>query len=139
MSLVMGLSIWAMHASAEPGCPASVANAAGTTAMVSKPARLSVFASAQQVRALLEEASQDAPRVVVIDVRSADEYAKGHLPGTVNLPPDLWRTPSAKPGQGYSQYLFLVNEDYEDGQLDVKRYERMLSDAGVDKQDTVVV
>ena len=28
--------------------------------------------------------------VVVVDVRSAEDYAKGHVPGAVNLPRDKW-------------------------------------------------
>lgn len=28
----------------------------------------------------------DSPDVVIVDVREADEYASGHVPGAVNLP-----------------------------------------------------
>ena len=30
--------------------------------------------------------------VNVVDVRAADDYAKGHIPGAVNLPKDRWGT-----------------------------------------------
>jgi rhodanese-related sulfurtransferase len=29
---------------------------------------------------------------VVIDVREAEDYAKGHIPGAINLPHDKWHT-----------------------------------------------
>ncbi len=35
------------------------------------------------------ESSED---VVVIDVRAAEDYAEGHVPGSVNLPQDQWST-----------------------------------------------
>lgn len=30
--------------------------------------------------------------IVVIDVREADDYKKGHIPGAINLPHDKWNT-----------------------------------------------
>lgn len=30
--------------------------------------------------------------VTVVDVRAAEDYAKGHIPGAINLPQDLWDT-----------------------------------------------
>ncbi|MBI3802924.1 MAG: rhodanese-like domain-containing protein [Nitrospirae bacterium] len=33
-----------------------------------------------------------ANEVNVVDVRAADDYAEGHLPGAVNLPKDRWQT-----------------------------------------------
>ena len=30
--------------------------------------------------------------VNIVDVRAADDYAKGHIPGAVNLPKDRWAT-----------------------------------------------
>lgn len=73
--------------------------------------------------------------LVVVDARSPDDYAKGHIPGAVNLPPELWRTPKTKPGQGDSQYIFRR----PDGSMDVERYERMLGEAGITRQTPVVV
>ena len=35
------------------------------------------------------------PDAVLVDVREAGEYAEGHIPGSVNLPPDGFRTPEA--------------------------------------------
>jgi len=29
--------------------------------------------------------------IVIIDVRAAEDYAKGHIPGSVNLPYDRWQ------------------------------------------------
>ena len=73
--------------------------------------------------------------LVLIDARSRDEYLKGHLPGAINLPPDMWRTPSAEPGEGDSQDLFRD----EEGNLDVARYEGMLGDHGIARDTPVVV
>jgi rhodanese-related sulfurtransferase len=30
--------------------------------------------------------------IVVVDVREAEDYAKGHIPGAINLPHDKWNT-----------------------------------------------
>ncbi|MEM8875125.1 MAG: rhodanese-like domain-containing protein [Planctomycetota bacterium] len=73
--------------------------------------------------------------VVFVDVRSADEYAAGHIPGAINLPGKEWRTAKAKPGAGDSQYLFRD----ADGEVDVARYEQLLSAAGIANDHTVVV
>ncbi len=32
--------------------------------------------------------------VNVVDVRAADDYAEGHIPGAINLPKDQWQTPT---------------------------------------------
>jgi len=31
--------------------------------------------------------------LVVVDVRAAEDYAKGHIPGAINLPKDKWDNP----------------------------------------------
>src|SRR5690606_2614130 len=56
-------------------------------------------------------------------------------PGAINLPGKLWRTPSAKPGQGDSQYIFRT----EDGSPDVARYEKLLGDAGITRDREVII
>ena len=30
--------------------------------------------------------------IIVVDVRAAEDYAKGHIPGAVNLPKDKWHS-----------------------------------------------
>lgn len=78
----------------------------------------------------------DADRsVVVVDVRSPAEYAKGHIPGAINLPGTQWRTPDAKPGTGDSQYIFRDPQ----GRPDVARYEALLSAVGLTRDDRVVI
>ncbi len=79
----------------------------------------------------------DDPHLLIIDARSPDDYAKGHLPGAINLPGIDWRTPEVKPGQGPSQYLFRdpANPD----RIDLARYEALLSTAGVRNDHRVVV
>jgi thiosulfate/3-mercaptopyruvate sulfurtransferase len=88
------------------------------------------FLTPAQVKARLGE-----PNTLVIDVRSAEEYAKGHIPGAINLPGKLWRTAEAKPGQGDSQYIFRDAA----GQPDIARYEKLLSDAGLTRDHAVII
>ncbi len=40
----------------------------------------------------LSHVLQDGGNVAVIDVRFPDDYAKGHVPGAINLPRDRWQT-----------------------------------------------
>jgi rhodanese-related sulfurtransferase len=40
----------------------------------------------------LSHVLQDGGNVAVIDVRFPDDYAKGHVPGAINLPQDQWQT-----------------------------------------------
>ncbi|MEM0915087.1 MAG: rhodanese-like domain-containing protein [Planctomycetota bacterium] len=96
---------------------------------------LASFIEPDELKALIGHGSDASPRVVLIDARSPLDYAAGHLPGAINLEPNKWRTPSAKPGQGLSQYVYRQ----ADGSPDVAYYERMLGEAGVRADDTVVV
>jgi len=34
----------------------------------------------------------DGNKIVVVDVREAEDYEKGHIPGAINLPHDKWNT-----------------------------------------------
>jgi rhodanese-related sulfurtransferase len=43
----------------------------------------------------LSHCLKDGGSVAVVDVRFPDDYAKGHIPGAINLPKDKWQT-----GQG---------------------------------------
>jgi rhodanese-related sulfurtransferase len=36
----------------------------------------------------------DAGDVVVVDVRAAEDYAKGHIPGAISLPKGKWENPT---------------------------------------------
>ena len=89
------------------------------------------FLAPRDVAAMLER----EPSLVLIDAREAVDYERSHIPGAINLPPDAWRTPSAKPGAGDSQYLFRTAE----GELDIPRYEAMLGRAGLTRTTPVVV
>jgi thiosulfate/3-mercaptopyruvate sulfurtransferase len=73
--------------------------------------------------------------VVLVDVRSPAEYEAGHIAGAINLPGKSLRTPKAKPGEGDSQYIFRTAS----GDLDVARYEQILGDAGISRDNTVIV
>jgi thiosulfate/3-mercaptopyruvate sulfurtransferase len=77
------------------------------------------------------------PKLLIIDVRSAAEYAAGHIPGAINLPGRQWRTPATRsPSKdGIGQQIFRN----ADGTLDVARYEKFLSDAGVSNDHRIVV
>src|SRR5699024_3002768 len=37
--------------------------------------------------------------VTVVDIRSADDYAAGHIPGAVSAPYSQWRGPADNPGK----------------------------------------
>src|SRR3954453_23554845 len=41
----------------------------------------------------LEHRIKDGDDIVVVDVRDADDYAKGHIPGAINLPRGTWENP----------------------------------------------
>ena len=87
------------------------------------------FVSADEVRQLAAEGA------ILIDARSPEEYAKAHLPGAINLPGADLRTPSASPGAGDSQYVFLD----ETGGVDVERYEQIFGETGLTETADVVV
>jgi rhodanese-related sulfurtransferase len=36
---------------------------------------------------------REAGKIVVVDVRRAEDYAKGHIPGAINLPKEEWASP----------------------------------------------
>ncbi len=40
----------------------------------------------------LEEALKTEDSVAVVDVRAAEDFAKGHIPGAINLPREKWST-----------------------------------------------
>jgi thiosulfate/3-mercaptopyruvate sulfurtransferase len=77
------------------------------------------------------------PKLLIVDVRSANEYATGHIPSAINLPGSQWRTPAMRsPSKdGIGQQIFRK----ADGTLDVPRYEKYLSDAGVLNEHEIVV
>ncbi len=82
----------------------------------------------------LKAAAKD-PKIVIVDARKPDDYAKGHIPGAINLSGSSLRTASAKPGKGDSQYFFRT----ADGSPDVKKYEQILSDSGLKPDDHIIV
>jgi rhodanese-related sulfurtransferase len=41
----------------------------------------------------LEHMLKSGEDIVVVDVRAADDYAKGHIPGAINLPAGTWDRP----------------------------------------------
>jgi rhodanese-related sulfurtransferase len=36
--------------------------------------------------------NRNRPDIAIIDVRAAEDYAEGHIPGALNLPHDKWQT-----------------------------------------------
>ncbi|MEM1012982.1 MAG: rhodanese-like domain-containing protein [Planctomycetota bacterium] len=114
------------------GCDAA-SNAATVPDVVDmQEERLTTFITPDLLDQLQAELGDD---LVLVDARSPDAYASGHLPGAINLPGKTLRTGKAKPGEGDSQYLFLDDA----GQPDIARYERLLGDAGISRDKSVVV
>lgn len=60
---------------------------------------------------------------VILDIRSPDAYAKGHVEGAVNIPYNAWRGPETNPGA-------LISDE---------KLTLLLSDAGVERDFPVVV
>lgn len=115
----------------------TLALTATTHALAAEPAAITPPAKWQSLIDPEDLASQlqSEAKPVIIDVRSSDEYEKGHIPGAINLPGNDWRTPSTKPSKGASQDIFLK----KDGSPDVERYEKLLGDAGLTRTTPVVV
>lgn len=78
---------------------------------------------------------QGDSELVIVDVRPPEKYAEGHIPGAINVPGSEWRTPSRKPGEGPSKYIFRTS----DGSVDVARYEEFLGQSGISEESRVVV
>ena len=79
----------------------------------------------------------EQPNLLILDVRSANEYSAEHIPGAINLPGVQWRTPATKnPAvEGPGQRIFRQ----ADGSVDVARYEALLGGAGIKPEYEVVV
>ena len=58
------------------------------TAPASVPARAAVAVAPMSQEALLEHLSRHPDHLFVLDVRTPQEYAEGHVPGAVNVPYD---------------------------------------------------
>jgi len=41
----------------------------------------------------VDQAIKNHENIVIVDVRAAEDYAKGHVPGAINLPQDSWNNP----------------------------------------------
>jgi rhodanese-related sulfurtransferase len=41
----------------------------------------------------LERAIKEHENIVVVDVRAAEDYAKAHIPGAINIPKENWANP----------------------------------------------
>jgi len=69
---------------------ASVADQAAPVANQAPPAAASVGATVPLIspQALLERQAKKDPSLFVLDVRTPEEYAAGHVPGAVNVPYD---------------------------------------------------
>ncbi len=106
------------------------AEAAAVKDVLAVPSTWTSVISAEVLLGRLKEA-----RPILVDVRSAAEYAKGHIPGAINFPAELWRTPGAKPGEGKSQYIFRLADESPD----VPKYETLLGGAGLTREDEVVI
>ncbi|MEM9420063.1 MAG: rhodanese-like domain-containing protein [Planctomycetota bacterium] len=93
------------------------------------------FINASEALSLVEAAGDE---LVLIDARKPDAYAKGHLSGAINLPPNVWRTPKTKPGEGPSRHFYREGAD-DSGPLDAAYYNRALGAAGLSADAPVLV
>ncbi len=66
-----------------------------TAAMTTDPAKAKQFFEAKMAFTTgpveLERMMKNQ-QVAIIDVRASEDYAKGHIPGAINLPKDQWST-----------------------------------------------
>ena len=90
---------------------------------------------------LAELQQEHGEKLVLLDARDPEEYAAGHLPGAINLPGRDLRTPPVGAREGDSQYVFRTpgSQDTPEGSVDVPRYEKLLGEAGLARDDVVVV
>jgi rhodanese-related sulfurtransferase len=62
------------------------------------PAKVRPFSEAQRARSAtpveVNRAIAEKRDIVVVDVRAAEDFAKGHVPGAVSLPRERWHAPS---------------------------------------------
>ena len=52
----------------------------------------------------------DQKSVVVVDVRAAEDYAKGHIPGAISLPQDKWEQPPASLSKDRTNVLYCYSQ-----------------------------
>lgn len=71
----------------------------------------------------LSEALTAHPQLKIIDIRSPDDYAAGHIPGAVSAPYGQWRGPANNPGQ-------LSDNPY---------FEKLVRQLGLTDQQPIVV
>jgi len=64
--------------------------------MITDPAKAKAYFEAKMAFTTgpveLERMMQQGEAINVVDVRAAEDYAEGHIPGAINLPKDQWRT-----------------------------------------------
>jgi rhodanese-related sulfurtransferase len=66
----------------------ATAGESSATAPVSTPAAAAAAVAPMSQEALLEHQSQHPERLFLLDVRTPQEFAEGHVPGAVNVPYD---------------------------------------------------
>ena len=67
-----------------------------TKLMITDPAKAKAYFEAKMAFTTgpveLERMMQQGEAINVVDVRAAEDYAEGRIPGAINLPKDQWRT-----------------------------------------------
>ncbi len=67
-----------------------------TKLMITDPVRAKAYFEAKMAFTTgpveLERMMQQGEAINVVDVRAAEDYAEGHIPGAMNLPKDQWHT-----------------------------------------------
>lgn len=91
----------------------------GVSASHAGTAALPIIVSGQQAKELIGKGAK------IVDVRSPEAYAKGHIPGAVNLP---WQTLNVSENDG------IRNEFANDA-----TFEKQLGAAGLASEDTILI
>ena len=87
-ALLIAGALWvALTASASAGEPATTPGQAASVPAGAAPKPAAVMAPMSQ-ETLLERQSQHPQHLFVLDVRTPQEFAEGHVPGAVNVPYD---------------------------------------------------
>ena len=82
--------------------------------------------------------NKDKPGFVVIDVRTADEYKAGHVPGAINIESKAFRGPVKRVWMK-GRVASGSPAEMKEGTVDTAKYEKLLGDAGVSDANHIIL